>query len=90
MAADTAGGGLTQLETHYQTFMVSLFVTHSFVELVLIQADRGRLCRNGWCWFELGSHADPLLGDRRVRWRTFPCQDMLEVRSSSISKIIAQ
>ena len=27
MAADTASGGLSQLETHYQTFVVSSFLT---------------------------------------------------------------
>jgi hypothetical protein len=38
MAADTASGGLNQLETHYQTFIVSL-VIYSFVGVVLIKID---------------------------------------------------
>lgn len=38
MAADTASGGLSQLETHYQTFIVSFITLVRLVELKMLFA----------------------------------------------------
>ena len=45
MRADTAGGGIDQLEQHYDTFIVSLsFLLTALSDLMSIILDRTRLC----------------------------------------------
>jgi hypothetical protein len=53
MAADTANGGLSQLEAHYNTFIVSLVSRLHLVPSLFHFADRGRFCANGRCRAEL-------------------------------------
>ena len=46
MAADTAGGGLQQLEDHYNTFIVRYYPVAMSREsfFIVVTSDRGRLC----------------------------------------------
>jgi hypothetical protein len=86
MAADTASGGISQLETHYQTFIVRC---HPFQKtgLCLIQcwlADRGRFCSDRRRRSQLDSSPYRFLGYRDVAGGTFPSQDVVEVRSQGV------
>jgi hypothetical protein len=81
MAADTAGGGINQIEEHYKTFIVRLL---SFAHAIAIvnaggTPDRGRLCSDRWRRTQLDTPAYPILGYRYLAWRTFPSQGLLEV-----------
>ena len=63
MAADTANGGLNQLEDHYNTFIVSvIFVWCWIIALTLALVDRAGHCSNSRCRLELDQGANTLLG----------------------------
>ena len=69
MAADTANGGLGQLERHYQTFIVGHI--YFFALVVLLKTaydvlDRTRFCRDCWCRSELRSHSIRMVGYRNA------------------------
>jgi hypothetical protein len=64
MRADTAGGGIDQLETHYKTFIVRIFDLIAFFLLLIPEIDRKGFCGNCCCGFELPSYSDWLLGYR--------------------------
>ena len=86
MAADTASGGLNQLDDHYNTFIVrSLYFAHS-KELISCRsiADRGGLCSDSRCGAQLGAPADRILGYRHLGWRAVLAQSLLEVRAQGI------
>ena len=63
MRADTAGGGIDQLETHYKTFIVRRFYLIAFFMLIP-EIDRKGFCGNSCSRFELPSYSDWLLGYR--------------------------
>ena len=86
MAADTAGGGLKQLDDHYNTFIVRLlYFTHS-KGLISFRsgADRGGLCSDSRRRTQLGAPADRLLGYRHLGWRAVLAQSLLEVCAQGI------
>ena len=64
MAADTANGGLSQLEDHYKTFIVSegCFVLNCPINSDTL-IDGTRYCGNRRGWIELGQGSHSLLGD---------------------------
>jgi len=80
MAADTASGGLDQLEQHYDTFIVSIirFCLHSRPDIA--STDGTRHCPDCRGRFELDPTSDSLLGYRNLAWRAFLGEDELEVR----------
>ena len=79
MAADTASGGLGQLEDHYNTFIVSFCASFSVLLYLMSPADRTRYCRDSRCGIELGANPGPILGDRNMARRTLLGQNELEV-----------
>jgi hypothetical protein len=81
MAADPAGGGINQIEEHYNTFIVRLLsFTHAIAAVnTRGMPDRGRLCSDRWRGTQLDTLAYPVLGYRYLAWRTFPTQGRLEV-----------
>jgi len=79
MAADTASGGLNQLETHYSTFVVSELSLAYFDGLHIPLVDRAGYCGNCWSWTKLDSFAYPFLGNREMGFRAFPREGLLAV-----------
>jgi hypothetical protein len=86
MAADTAGGGINQIEEHYKTFIVRLL---SFAHAVAIantrgMPDRGRLRSDRWRRTQLDTSTYPVLGYRYLAGGTFSSQGLLEVCAQGI------
>jgi hypothetical protein len=66
MAADTANGGLDQIEEHYKTFIVRngcFSVIYPSKLTVFVFADGRGYCGDCWSWSELGQASYTLLGD---------------------------
>ena len=86
MASDTSsGGGLSQLEDHYNTFIVSFVpVPLNLRVSILIEAcaDGTRFCPDRRCWPQSCSHPSRILGYRSLGWRTLLGEDILDVRLS--------
>jgi hypothetical protein len=84
MAADTANGGLSQIETHYKTFIVSgrCFTLVDPSRLTSL-ADGTRYCGDCRGWIELDQTSYSFLGNRDMARRTFPRENQLEVRTCS-------
>jgi hypothetical protein len=64
MTADTANGGLNQLEDHYNTFIVCLnctTISHCWLNCSI---DRERFCGDRRRWSELRPNSNWLLGNR--------------------------
>lgn len=87
MAADTASGGLNQLETHYQTFIVCHHLSVPRCLYLILSIDRARLCTNRRGWTQLCANSSPILGNRDSFRRTFPRQDLLEVSIAMIRRL---
>lgn len=90
MAADTsAGGGLSQLEAHYNTFVIVSFLlkkvdsNHSVIQLHYRTGYRANCRRRS----ELAPGTDTLLGSRRLGYSlergAFPCAYLLDIHSPS-------
>jgi hypothetical protein len=62
MAADTASGGLDQLEEHYKTFIVSKFSSMSLTLNLILVTDGARYRGDCRSWIELGQTSCSLLG----------------------------
>jgi hypothetical protein len=66
MAQDTASGGLSQLEQHYQTFIVRPNLIILVVLMLMKIADRAGFCPDCRCRPQLCSDTYPVLGHRDV------------------------
>lgn len=73
MRADTSpGGGISQIELHYQTFIVGYTLLFSPWKSsdTSFPKDRTRFCKYRWCRFKLGPDTHPFLGYRNLAGRT--------------------
>ena len=85
MASDTASGGLSQLEDHYNTFIVRFVPAPLNLRVTILIAactDRTRFCPDRRCWPQSCSHPIAILGYRGLGWRTLFTKDGLDVRLS--------
>ena len=62
MAADTANGGLSQLESHYETFIVRHYLLIRVSSSLILLIDRAGFCRNRWRWAQLCENPSAVLG----------------------------
>lgn len=88
MAADTANGGLGQMEQHYKTFIVGHIFLHllSCWRLHVMFTDRARFCRDCWCWSKLCSHSARMVGYWNAGWRTLLAESILDVSYIIVTK----
>lgn len=64
MAADTANGGLSQLEDHYNTFIVSLVILYVDSVKFILFVDGAGHRGDRRCWSQLGQTPRAFLGHR--------------------------